>query len=80
VWFGRYRIVAFDGVSFKVADTDRNQSWLGKLNASLGVTGYPVVRLMTVVQTGTRALLGEAELRGPEIVGVTLEIRQSPNS
>ena len=57
--FGRYRTVAFDGcVSFKVADTDRNRSWLGKLKASLGVTGYPVVRLMTVVETGTRALLG----------------------
>ena len=59
VRFGRYRTVAFDGcVSFKVADTDRNRSWLGKLKASLGVTGYPVVRLMTVVETGTRALLG----------------------
>jgi hypothetical protein len=59
VRFGRYRTVAFDGcVSFKVADTGRNRSWLGKLKASLGVTGYPVVRLMTVVETGTRALLG----------------------
>jgi hypothetical protein len=59
VRFGRYRTVAFDGcVSFKVADTVRNRCWLGKLKASLGVTGYPVVRLMTVVETGTRALLG----------------------
>jgi Insertion element 4 transposase N-terminal/Transposase DDE domain len=59
VRYGRYRTVAFDGcVSFKVPDTDRNRSWLGKLKASLGVTGYPVVRLMTVVETGTRALLG----------------------
>jgi hypothetical protein len=59
VRFGRYRTVAFDGcVSFKVADTDRNRSALGKLKASLGVTGYPVMRLMTVVETGTRALLG----------------------
>ena len=59
VRFGRYRTVAFDGcVSIKVPDTDRNRSWLGKLKASLGVTGYPVVRLMTLVETGTRALLG----------------------
>ncbi len=59
VRFGGFRTVAFDGcVSFKVADTDRNRSWLGKLNASLGVTGYPVLRLMTLVETGTRALLG----------------------
>jgi hypothetical protein len=59
VVFGRYRTVAFDGcVSFKVPDTGRNRSWLGKLKASLGVTGYPVLRLMTVVETGTRGLLG----------------------
>jgi Insertion element 4 transposase N-terminal/Transposase DDE domain len=59
VRFGRFRTVAFDGcVSFKVADTDRNRSWLGKLKASLGVTGYPVLRLMTLVETGTRGLLG----------------------
>jgi Insertion element 4 transposase N-terminal/Transposase DDE domain len=59
VRLGRWRTVAFDGcVSFKVPDTDRNRSWLGKLKASLGVTGYPVIRLMTVVETGTRGLLG----------------------
>ena len=59
VRFGHYRTVAFDGcVSFKVPDTERNRSWLGKLRASLGTTGYPVIRLMTVVETGTRALLG----------------------
>ena len=59
VRFGRYRTVAFDGcVSIKVPDTDRNRSWLGKLRAAHGVTGYPVVKLMTLVETGTRALLG----------------------
>lgn len=42
VWFRRYRTIAFDGwVSFKVPDTERNRGWLGKLRASLGVTGYP---------------------------------------
>ena len=59
VRYSRYRTVAFDGcVSFKVADTDRNRTWLGKLKASLGTTGYPVIRLMTPVETGTRAMLG----------------------
>ncbi len=59
VRYGRYRTVAFDGcTSIKVADSDRNRSWLGKLKAALGVTGYPAVELMTLVETGTRALLG----------------------
>ena len=36
----------------------RNRSWLGKLKASGGETGYPVIQLMTVCETGTRALIG----------------------
>lgn len=61
VMFGRYRTVAFDGCrTIKVPDTSRNRSWLGKMNAALGVTGYPVIQLMTLVETGTRALIGAA--------------------
>jgi hypothetical protein len=59
VMFGRYRTVAFDGCkSVKVPDTERNRGWLGKMKASLGETGYPVIQLMTLCETGTRALLG----------------------
>jgi hypothetical protein len=59
VRFGRYRTVAFDGCkSLKVPDTGRNRGWLGKLNAALGQTGYPVIQLMTLCETGTRALIG----------------------
>jgi hypothetical protein len=59
VMSGRYRTVAFDGCrSIKVPDTPRNQAWLGKLTACRGETGYPVIQLMTLVETGTRALLG----------------------
>ena len=61
VMFGRYRTVAFDGCrSIKVPDTERNRGWLGKLNAAAGITGYPAIQLMTLVETGTRALLGAA--------------------
>ena len=60
VRFGRYRTVAFDGcTSVKVPDTGRNRAWLGKMNASLGVTGYPAVELMTLAEDGhPGALLG----------------------
>jgi Insertion element 4 transposase N-terminal/Transposase DDE domain len=59
VRFGRFRTVAFDGcASVKVPDTKRNRAWLGKLKASPGVTGYPAIELMTLVETGTRALIG----------------------
>jgi hypothetical protein len=59
VMFGRYRMVAFDGCrSIRVPDSERNRSWLGKLNAALGETGYPAIQLMTLCETGTRALIG----------------------
>ena len=70
VSFGRYRTVAFDGcTSIKVPDTAPNRSWLGKMKAALGVTGYPAVELMTLVETGTRALIGA--VFGPPAIGET---------
>jgi hypothetical protein len=70
VSFGRYRTVAFDGcTSVKVPDTSRNRAWLGKMKAALGVTGYPAVELMTLVETGTRALIGA--VFGPPATGET---------
>jgi hypothetical protein len=59
VMFGRYRTVAFDGCrSVKGPDTPRNRAWLGKLNACTGETGYPAIQLLTLAETGTRALIG----------------------
>ena len=59
VMFGRYRTVAFDGCkTLKVPDSKPNRGWLGKMNAVNGETGYPVIQLMTLCETGTRALIG----------------------
>ena len=75
VRFGRYRTVAFDGcTSIKVPDTPRNRGWLGKMKAALGVTGYPAVELMTLVETDTRALIGA--VFGPPATGETEYARQ----
>jgi hypothetical protein len=61
VMFAGYRTVSFDGCkTVKVPDTAANRGWLGKMNAALGVAGYPVIQLMALVETGTRALLGAA--------------------
>jgi hypothetical protein len=58
---GGYRTVSFDGCkSVKVPDTPANRGWLGKMNAALGVTGYPVIQFMALAETGTRGLLGAA--------------------
>ena len=75
VRFGRYRTVAFDGcTSVKVPDSKPNRAWLGKLKAALGVTGYPAIELMTLVETGTRALTGA--VFGPPATGETEYARQ----
>jgi hypothetical protein len=55
------RTVAFDGLnSLRVPDTDRNRTWLGRIRCRLGFAGYPTLRLMALVETGTRGLLGAA--------------------
>jgi hypothetical protein len=52
---GRYRMVSFDGcTSIKTPDTAGNRAWLGKRRGA----GYPFLELMTLVETGTRGLLG----------------------
>ncbi|MEU8360457.1 hypothetical protein AB0C27_31060 [Nonomuraea sp. NPDC048882] len=57
VRFGRCRTVSFDGCSsLKVPDTGRNRAWLDRLAHG----GYPQLELMTLVETGTRAMIGAA--------------------
>ena len=66
VSFCGYRTVSFDGcTSQKTPDTGRNRAWLGKRRGD----GYPMLELMTLVETGTRALLGA--VFGPSAVGGT---------
>lgn len=55
VRFGLYRTVSFDGCgSIKLPDTERNRAWLGRCPHG----GYPQIELMTLVETGTRAVIG----------------------
>ena len=57
--FAGLRTVAFDGCkSLRVPDTDANRSWLGRIKYRMGWAGYPTIGLMTLVETGTRGLLG----------------------
>ncbi|MEV8562969.1 IS4 family transposase [Streptomyces sp. NPDC051917] len=66
VRFGPYRTVSFDGCSsIKVPDGERNREWLGRCPHG----GYPQVELMTLVETGTRAVI--AAVFGPTREGET---------
>jgi hypothetical protein len=72
VRFGPFRTVSFDGCSsIKVPDSPRNLAHLG----SPGHGGYPtMVELMTLVETGTRALIGA--VFGPTCEGETAYARR----
>ncbi|WSA79394.1 IS4 family transposase [Streptomyces sp. NBC_01799] len=55
VRFGPFRTVSFDGCSsIKIPDSSRNTDRFGPQSRG----GYPMLELMTLVETGTRALIG----------------------
>jgi hypothetical protein len=59
VRYRRWRTVAFDGCSsIRVPDTDQNRDRFGRACYRQAFAGYPMVMLMTLVETGTRALVG----------------------
>jgi hypothetical protein len=59
VRYRRWRTVAFDGCSSaKAPDRPRVCEWLGKIRHRYGDDGYPMLRIVALCETGTRALLG----------------------
>jgi hypothetical protein len=59
VRYRRWRTVAFDGCSsLKVPDTARNRDRFGRACYRQAWAGYPMLMLMTLAETGTRALIG----------------------
>ncbi|MDH6130377.1 hypothetical protein P3T39_007370 [Kitasatospora sp. GP82] len=53
------RTVAFDGCrSTRVPETSDNVAWLGRYKVAAGVAAYPLLAVMALAETGTRALLG----------------------
>jgi len=59
VRYRRWRTVAFDGCSStKIPDTARNTAVYGPAPVRHGHSGYPMLMLMTLAETGTRALIG----------------------
>ena len=70
-----WRTVAFDGCcSTKVADTEANRAVFGPFKTRHGERGYPMLMLMTLAETGTRALLGA--VFGPIATGEIAWARQ----
>jgi hypothetical protein len=67
VRYRRWRTVAFDGCSsFKVPNSEGNRAFFGLRANGRGDLGYPMLMLMALVETGTRAVIGA--VFGPDTV------------
>lgn len=59
VCYRGWRTVAFDGCSSsKAPDRPAVLAWLGKHRHRYGTDGYPMLKIMALCETGTRALIG----------------------
>jgi hypothetical protein len=73
LWCGM-RTVAFDGTSLQLPDRDPVTARYPKRRGEERDTGYPLLRLVTLVETGTRSLV--AAVFGPESDGELVYARR----
>jgi hypothetical protein len=57
-WHQGLRLVALDGSTLDLQDTDENAAHYGYTNSRRGKSAYPKLRFAALVETGTHALLG----------------------
>ena len=59
-WYRGWRLATLDGSTLAVRDTQANREAFGKPGASRGRSGFPQVRFVSLVETGTHVLFGTA--------------------
>ena len=59
-WYRSWRIVSLDGTTLRVLDTDANSERFGRPASRKGATAYPQLRLVALLENGTRILFGVA--------------------
>lgn len=57
-WYRGWRVVSLDGSTLDVADGRANEEAFGRPGASRGVSAYPHIRFVSLVENGTHALFG----------------------
>lgn len=62
-WYRRWRLVVLDGSVLDVADTQKNERAFGRPGASRGKSGFPQIRFVTLLESGTHVMFG-AEMGG----------------
>jgi len=59
-WYRQWRLVTLDSSTLAVPDTAANARTFGRPGASRGKSGFPQVRFVSLVETGTHVLFGTA--------------------
>lgn len=62
-WYRTWKIVSMDGTTMDVADTDENEKAFGRPTAARGQSGFPQIRIVSLVENGTHVLFG-AQIAG----------------
>jgi len=57
-WYKRWLVVSLDGSTMDVADTPDNEEEFGREEGSRGPSAFPKIRLVTLIESGTRVLFG----------------------
>lgn len=76
-WYRRRRLVVLDGSVLDVADTSKNVRAFGRPAASRGKSGFPQLRFVTLLESGTHILFG-AEMGGYRTGEATLAKKVIP--
>jgi hypothetical protein len=59
-WLGHRRLVSVDGLEWDVPDTKENAAAFGRAGGAAAPSAFPKVRMLTLVETGSRAPIGAA--------------------
>jgi len=70
-WYRTWRLVSLDGSTLDVADTKENELAFGRPKASRGQSGFPQIRIVSLVENGTHVLFG-SRMAGYDTGEITL--------
>ena len=60
-WYRDWRLVSLDGTTLDIADEGANEAKFGRPGASRGLSGYPQLRFVSLLECGTHILFGAQE-------------------
>lgn len=59
-WYKDWLLVSLDGSSLDIADSPENNKEFGRHESDRGASAFPKIRLVTLIENGTRVLFGAA--------------------